>query len=112
MKLLLLIRCQLIVLVLLFSAQRSEAQFLMDMIDTTKDVGKGLLSMYKRFDHIRISGYMQPQFQVAHKGGRSYAGGDFPVHANNRFMLRRARVKLDYVVPGKKGDFPSAMFSR
>lgn len=109
MKLLLLIRCQLIALLLLFCGQRSEAQFLMDMIDTTKDVGKGILSMYKRFDHIRISGYMQPQFQVAHKGARSYAGGDFPVHVNNRFMLRRGRIRFDYARFNEK-DKPSLQF--
>ena len=73
------------------------AQFLMDMVDTTKDLGKGLLSIYKRFDHIRIGGYMQPQYQVAsEEGTRTYNGGDFPPHSNNRFMLRRGRIRFDY----------------
>jgi hypothetical protein len=73
------------------------AQLLMDMIDTSKAVGKGLLSVYKKFDHIYFTGYIQPQFQVAaQKGARSYTGGDFPQHVNNRFMLRRGRFRLDY----------------
>jgi hypothetical protein len=43
--------------------QNLKAQFLMDMVDTTTDMGKGMLSIYKKYDKIRISGYMQPQFQ-------------------------------------------------
>ena len=110
MTLLLLIRCQLIAVVLLFSSQIVEAQFLMDMVDTTKEMGRGLLSIYKRFDHIRISGYMQPQFQVAQsKGIDSYAGGDFPAHVNNRFMLRRGRIKFDYARFNEQ-DKPSLQF--
>ena len=73
------------------------AQFLMDMVDTTKDVGKGLLSIYKNFNQIRIGGYIQPQYQVAEdKGIKSYAGGDFPPNVNNRFMIRRGRIRFEY----------------
>ena len=53
-----------ILLLALLTSQFLKAQFLMDMVDTTKDMGKGLLSIYKKFDHIRINGYLQPQFQV------------------------------------------------
>ncbi|NML19460.1 porin [Pseudoflavitalea sp. G-6-1-2] len=70
----------------------------MDMIDTTKDMGRGMLSMFKRFDHIRIGGYMQPQYQFAsEKGAKGYSGGDFSPKSNNRFMLRRGRVRFDYM---------------
>lgn len=76
----------------------TKAQFLMDMVDTTKELGKGVLSMYKRFDHIRISGYIQPQFQVASaQGAVGYSGGNFQEFSNNRFMLRRGRIRFDYV---------------
>lgn len=110
MKLLLLIRCQLIGVILLVCSQKAEAQFLMDMIDTTNDLGKGLLSIYKRFDHIRISGYMQPQFQVAQsKGIESYAGGNFPPQVNNRFMLRRGRIRFDYANFNEQ-DKPTVQF--
>ncbi|PWU04964.1 MAG: porin [Bacteroidetes bacterium] len=69
----------------------------MDMIDTTKDVGKGLLSIYKRFDHIQISGYIQPQYQVADSAGiKSFSGGDFAPYSNNRFMIRRGRILFSY----------------
>jgi hypothetical protein len=93
------LRSLLIILLTLISAfQLIKAQFLMDMIDTTTEVGKGLLSIYKKYDRIRIGGYMQPQFQVAEsKGAKSYNGGDFPPNSNNRFMLRRGRIRFEYV---------------
>ena len=68
------------------------------MIDTATDVGKSVLSVSQRFNHIRISGYIQPQFQLAgQKGAKSYIGGDFPQNVNNRFTLRRGRIRFDYV---------------
>ncbi len=86
-----------IFIVLIMTTQLSKAQFLMDMVDTSTDVGKGLLSIYKKFDRINISGYMQPQYQVAnHKGIESFNGGDFAPHSNSRFMLRRGRIRFDY----------------
>lgn len=80
-----------------------EAQFLMDMIDTTKDAGKGMLGIYKKFDHLRLSGYIQPQFQLAeNKGIKNFEGPDFTQNVSNRFMLRRSRVRIDYVHFGKE----------
>jgi hypothetical protein len=96
MKLLLLIKCQLLALALLFMTQAADAQFLMDMVDTTMQPGEGL-TLYKRYDHARISGYIQPQFQFAQsKGIESFNGGDFSPNTNNRFMLRRGRLRFDY----------------
>jgi hypothetical protein len=86
-----------VILVLLSCTHSLEAQFLTDMIDTTTSVGKGILQMYKKFDRIYFTGYIQPQFQVAQeKGIQSFSGGDFGTHVNNRFMLRRGRLRLDY----------------
>lgn len=83
----------------------------MDMVDTTKEMGKGVLSMYKRFDHIRISGYIQPQFQIASsEGAVGYSGGTFPEHSNNRFMLRRGRIRFDYV-HFDANDHPKVQFA-
>jgi predicted porin len=87
------------VVVLLFLGFTSalQAQFLNDMIDTTTNIGKGILQLYKKFDRIYFTGYIQPQFQVAErKGIQSFNGGDFGAHVNNRFMLRRGRLRLDY----------------
>lgn len=75
----------------------AKGQFLMDMIDTSTSMGKGMFSMYKKYDALRFSGYIQPQFQyIGSKGAQSYAGGDFPEAVNNRFMLRRGRIRMDY----------------
>ena len=88
--------------VMLLLCQFLHAQFLMDMVDTTKETGKGLLAVYKKFDHLRIGGYIQPQFQVASaKGVKNFEGGDFSAQVNNRFMLRRSRVRIDYIHFGK-----------
>lgn len=73
------------------------AQFLMDMVDTSTNMGKGLLSIYKKFDRINIGGYIQPEFQVTQeKGAKSYAGGDFAPYVSNRFMIRRGRLRFEY----------------
>jgi phosphate-selective porin len=82
----------------------------MDMVDTSKDVGKGILSMYQKFDHIRISGYIQAQYQSAFsKGIANYSGGDFASNVSNRFMLRRGRIRFDYV-HFKQGSSPDVQF--
>ena len=91
-----------LLLAALLLCQWLHAQFLMDMVDTTKETGKGLLAVYKKFDHLRIGGYIQPQFQVASaKGAKNFEGGDFASQVNNRFMLRRSRVRIDYIHFGK-----------
>lgn len=68
------------------------------MVDTTNEVGKGLLGVYKKYDHIKIGGYIQPQFQMAsEKGVKSFAGGDFASQVSDRFMTKRSRIRIDYV---------------
>lgn len=70
----------------------------MDMVDTSTATGKGILGLYKKFDRVKLSGYVQPQFQAAQeKGAKSFNGGDFLPQVNNRFMLRRGRVRIDYI---------------
>jgi hypothetical protein len=94
-----------ITIILLLTAGKMQAQFLMDMVDTTKDMGKNMLSLYNRFDRIRISGYIQPQYQIADTAGaKSFEGGDFSQFSNNRFMLRRGRIRFDYVRYTKQND--------
>lgn len=80
------------------------------MVDTTTEMGKGMLAIYKKFDNFRVSGYMQPQFQVAQsKNEKSFDGGDFAPNVNNRFMLRRGRIRFDYVHFAEKTG-PSVQF--
>src|SRR5688572_9832194 len=80
-----------------FAAHHLRAQFLVDMIDTTDTSEKGLWAVYSKTDHLQIIGYFQPQFQVAQsKGVKNYSGGNFSDHSNNRFMIRRGRIRFDY----------------
>jgi len=97
--------------IMLLACQFLNAQYLMDMVDTTKDMGKGMLALYNRMDKIRFSGYIQPQFQVAgSKGSKNFSGGDFAANSNSRFMLRRARVRIDYIHFPKQEKGPSLQF--
>ncbi|MEI6141023.1 MAG: hypothetical protein WCP85_17275 [Mariniphaga sp.] len=98
-------------LILAFSAVfillsgKAYSQFLMDMVDTTKSEGRGILGVYKKFDRLKIGGYIQPQFQIATgTSAKSYEGGDFGPEINNRFMLRRSRIRIDYVSRGENKD--------
>lgn len=49
------------------------------------------------FKKLKVSGYIQAQFQNADSAGApSFAGGDFAPNADNRFLLRRGRIKFNY----------------
>jgi hypothetical protein len=52
------------------------------------------LNLYK---YLKISGYIQAQYQLADTAAiSSYAGGNFPSNTNQRFAVRRGRVKFVY----------------
>ena len=94
----------------LVSTSDSRAQLIMDNLTDTTQYSRGLLSLYQKFNRLRISGYVQPQFQVAQsKGAPSFNGGDFPGAVNNRFSLRRGRLRLDYSHVNAEG-LPTVFF--
>lgn len=97
--------CGLLFVLLYFNSQQLRAQrFLMDLVDTTNQMGKGMLSIYERYDRVKMSGYIQPQFQyIAKEGAETYNGGNFPTVSDNRFMLRRGRLRVDYAHLNKQG---------
>ena len=98
------------ILLILIPKQNLQAQFLMDMVDTTNNIGKGLLDIYKNYNHIHIGGYIQPQYQVASlPGTKSYNGGDFSTFSDSRFMIRRGRIRFDYTRYSKT-NIPSVQF--
>ncbi len=99
----------LLIVVFAIIALQSRAQFLMDMVDTTSGTGKGL-SVVRKYDYLKFSGYIQPQFQLAQDEGiNTYEGGvNFGSRVSNRFMLRRSRVRMDYV--HFKDDGPGMQF--
>lgn len=55
---------------------------------------------FGKWGNLKISGYVQGQWQLAQsKGAPGFtAGGNFPEQSNNRFMVRRGRIKVTYKV--------------
>ncbi len=46
---------------------------------------------------IKVSGYLQTQYQTADTAGvSSFAGGNFPGNVRSRFQVRRGRIKFNY----------------
>lgn len=50
----------------------------------------------KALKKIHLSGYFQPQFQIAESKGVKNPGRDFEPNVDKRFLLRRARLKVAY----------------
>lgn len=103
-------RALLFVLVLNPFVEGMSQRYLSDY-DSLLFVRDTLRPFLKRFENLRITGYIQPQYQVAgSKGAESYSGGDFSEYSDNRFMLRRARVKVDYFLVSHD-SLPRALFT-
>ncbi len=99
-----------IILVAFLSISGNSQRYLSD-IDSIFFIKDTVRPVIKRFENLRITGYIQPQFQKAQSDGApSYTGGNFSPFSSSRFMLRRARVKIDYIMPSKE-KYPQAMFS-
>ncbi|MEY4289796.1 MAG: hypothetical protein RLZZ30_1884 [Bacteroidota bacterium] len=65
--------------------------------DTLKQTVNQLKSDLTQMKNLKITGWVQTQFQHAEsKGAKTFDGGDFLPLSDNRFMLRRARVKFTY----------------
>src|SRR6185436_4111962 len=78
--------------------QLNAQRYLTD-IDSSFFIKDTVRPFIKRFENINISGYMKPQFQVAQSDGApSFEGGNFSQFSRSRFMLRRARLKIDYLL--------------
>lgn len=47
--------------------------------------------------NLKVNGWIQAQYQLAEsKAAKTYDGGDFLANSNNRFMVRRGRIKVTY----------------
>lgn len=80
-------------------------------LDSSLFVKDTLRPFLKIFGNLRFSGYIQSQFQaIGANGASSYGGGDFDPDAKTRFMLRRARMKMDYLSLTREGK-PKALFT-
>ena len=89
----------------------NNGNLLTDMIDTSTRMGKNMLSLYNKFGQIGFSGYLQPQFQYAESKGspNTFQGGDWGANSNNRFRLRRGRLRTDFTHYTPEGK-PSVYF--
>ena len=66
-------------------------------LDTITANVQKLNSAMTALQKLKITGYIQAQYQIADTlGAKSYAGGDFPAASDNRFMIRRGRIKFTY----------------
>src|SRR5438477_9741559 len=86
-------------------------RYLSDLDSSLLYLNDTVRPILKRFENLQFSGYIQPQFQLADtEGAKTFSGGDFAPNSKSRFMLRRARVKLDYLLT--TGDrYPKALFT-
>jgi len=95
---------------LLFISYQTFAQrTINDIMDST--TVNHLLIISKKYGSLSFSGYLQPQYQVAQSNGTlaEYQGGNFGEYTNNRFRLRRGRLRADYMLLDEKNN-PSTYF--
>jgi hypothetical protein len=65
--------------------------------DTLTSVLEKLRSDVGLMNRLKITGYVQAQWQMAQQQGiPSFAGGNFPANVDNRFSVRRGRIKFSY----------------
>jgi phosphate-selective porin len=66
-----------------------------DTLNTKIENVKSDLELMKK---LKITGYIQAQWQLADTAGQlsPFSGGNFPKNSDNRFMIRRGRVKFAY----------------
>ena len=70
-------------------------------LDTLTNRVKIIASDVDGLKRFKVTGYLQPQYQVADSSGvASFSGGDFASGLNKRFSLRRGRVKFQYDYTG------------
>ena len=84
-----LIQCGVLTLTVL-SMGILRAQNFQDSINKVK-------SELKEVKKLKVSGWVQTQYQWTQRSGaKTFDGGDFPMNSNNRFMIRRGRIKFTY----------------
>lgn len=68
------------------------AQNSMEMDSTIK----AHTDVIKTLKKVQVGGYIQPQFQWAESKGAEYIGGKFADSVDNRFIIRRGRLRVYY----------------
>ncbi len=65
--------------------------------DSLQNKVSSLEKIVDKLNKLHVSGWIQAQYQwIETKGAKNFDGGDFPTNSNNRFMIRRGRVKFTY----------------
>jgi hypothetical protein len=79
-------------------AQQDSDVSLKEAVDTTNRNVENLRTEFGLLKKLKISGYIQPQFQWADTAGAPTiaAGGPFPKNTDTRFAVRRGRIKVAY----------------
>jgi hypothetical protein len=78
-------------------AQETETDTLNQVLQSLQSEQDNLISEVDFLKRLKISGYMQAQWQLADTAGiNSFSGGNFPKTAGNRFNIRRGRIKFTY----------------
>ncbi len=73
------------------------AQELTNPIDTLAAYVQKMNSSVTTLQKFKVTGYMQAQYQKADSMGiKSFSGGDFDPKTDNRFAVRRGRIKFAY----------------
>jgi phosphate-selective porin len=68
-----------------------------ESVDGINETVLEMKSVVDALKKIKISGYIQAQFQSAEiDGANSFSGGNFNAGMHNRFMIRRGRLKVTY----------------
>lgn len=98
-----------IILTATFSFPSMGQRFLTDIMDTSRAEGQGIYPLNREHDVLKFGGYMHTQYQwIESKGAQTYGGGDFPANTNHRFMLRRGRIRMDYLHFNKDNKLSTA----
>src|SRR5574343_475845 len=66
-------------------------------VDSLKKSLNSLTTDVEALKNLKIGGWIQAQYQWTEtKGAKTFDGGDFLANSNNRFMIRRGRIKFTY----------------
>ena len=81
-----------------FKGSAQESSVSSEAADSLNNKIENIKSEIELMKHLKISGYIQAQWQLADTAGAvtPYSGGIFPIASDNRFNIRRGRIKFAY----------------
>ena len=78
-------------------AQEKDSLTLEERVKALESKTNGNEASVERINKLKITGYIQAQYQVAQNDSiSSFSGGDFPGGIDKRFRVRRGRIKFTY----------------